>query len=120
MRQLPQKYSSADAKKLDLGTKQIFKYPTPTKTFDIARMVVNGRHPQDKDTFIIEHECQFVIYVIKGSGIIYAGEEKFDVKVDDVVFVTTDNKFAVEGNMEYITVDVPAFFIEQSEEIKEK
>ena len=49
---------------------------------------------------------------------IYAGDEKFEVGVGDVVFVPTENKFAAEGKMEYITVDNPAFFLEQSEEIK--
>lgn len=114
----PKKYSPSETNKIDLGTKTIYKYPTPTKSLDIARMVVDGRHPKDKDTFIIEHECQFVIYVVKGSGVIYAGDEKFEVGVGDVVFVPTENKFAAEGKMEYITVDNPAFFIEQSEEIK--
>lgn len=113
----PTKYSPSDTNKIDLGTKIIYKYPTPTKNFDIARMDVDGRHPEDKDTFIVEHECQFVIYVVKGSGIIYAGEEKFYVKVGDVVFVPKEIKFAVEGKMEYITVDNPAFFPDQSEEI---
>lgn len=114
----PKKYSQSDTNKIDLGTKVIYKYPTPTKSMDIAKMVVNGRHPEDKDTFIIEHECQFVIYVIKGSGIIYAGDDKFEVGVGDVIFVPTENKFAAEGKMEYITIDNPAFFLEQSEEIK--
>ena len=114
----PTKYSPSDTTKIDLGTKTIFKYPTPTKSMDIARMVVNGRNPVDKDTFLIEHECQFVIYVIKGSGKIYAGDEVFEVGVGDVVFVPTDNRFAAEGSMEYITVDNPAFFLEQSEEVK--
>jgi len=114
----PKKYSFSDTNKIDLGTKVIYKYPTPTKKMDIAKMVVNGRHPEDKNTFLVEHECQFVIYVTKGSGIIYAGDEKFKVGVGDVVFVPTENKFAAEGKMEYITVDNPAFFLEQSEEIK--
>lgn len=114
----PAKYHSSDTTKIDLGTKTIFKYPTPTKSMDIAHMVVNGRNPVEKDTFLIEHECQFVIYVIKGSGKVYAGDEVFEVGVGDVVFVPTDNKFAVEGNMEYITVDNPAFFPEQAEEVK--
>lgn len=113
----PVKYSPSDTTAIDLGTKKIYKYPTPTKSMDIARMVVKGRNPVDNDTYIIEHECQFFIYVIKGSGTIYAGEEVFSVKVGDVVFVPTDNKFASEGDMEYITVDNPAFFMEQSEEV---
>jgi len=114
----PAKYSSSDTTTIDLGTKTIHKYPTPTKSMDIARMVVNGRNPVVKDTFLIEHECQFVIYVIKGSGTIYAGDEVFKVGVGDVVFVPTNNRFAAEGSMEYITVDNPAFFLEQSEEVK--
>lgn len=114
-----QKYSLKDTNKIDLGTKLIFKYLTPTKPFDIARMVVKGRHPKEKNKFILEHECSFVIYVIEGRGKIYAGDDVFDVKVDDVVFVPTENKFAAEGDMEYITVDAPAFYLEQSEEVQE-
>ena len=114
----PVKYSVSDAKKIDLGTKQIFKYPTPTKEMDIGRMVVRGRHPEDPKKFMIGHEVSFVIYVLKGSGKIYAGEETFDLKAGDVVFVPKENKYAVEGDMEYITFDSPAFFPEQSEEIK--
>lgn len=112
------KYSSQDTNKIDLGTKVIFKYPTPTKEMDIAKMVVKGRHPESPNTFLLEHKCQYVIYVSKGKGKIYAGEDIFEVKVGDVVFVPVDNKFAAEGDMEYITVDLPAFFPEQSEEIK--
>ncbi|MEK6952502.1 MAG: hypothetical protein AABX29_05805 [Nanoarchaeota archaeon] len=112
------KYSPSDTNEINLGTKRIYKYPTPTKEMDIARMVVKGRHPQDSKTFILEHTCQFVIYVTKGSGKIYAGDELFRVSVGDVVFVPTENKFAVEGDIEYVTVDLPAFFPEQSEETK--
>jgi mannose-6-phosphate isomerase-like protein (cupin superfamily) len=113
----PQKFTAKQAKKIDLGTKLIYKYPTPTKEMDIARMVVKGRHPKGKNKYILEHECSFVIYVIKGKGQVFAGDELFRVKVGDVVFVPKENKFAVKGEMEYITVDVPAFYLEQSEEI---
>lgn len=111
------KHSFKDTSIVDLGTKKIFKYPTPTKEFDIAKMVVDGRYPVEPNKFIIEHKCQFVMYIMKGSGKIYVGEEIIDVIEGDVVFVPTETKFASEGKMEYITVDVPAFFMEQSEEI---
>lgn len=113
----PQKYSLKDVTKIDLGTKVIFKYPTPTKLFDVAHMVVNGRHPNGNNTFVLEHGCMFAMYIIKGSGKVYAGDEVFKVGVDDVVFVPTDHKFAVEGNLEYITFDLPAYYPEQSEEV---
>jgi mannose-6-phosphate isomerase-like protein (cupin superfamily) len=115
----PVQYTSSQTNLIDLGTKQIHKYPTPTKAFDIAHMVVNGRHPEKTNTFIIEHKCSFVMYILRGTGKVYAGDKVFEVKPEDVVFVPTDNKFAVEGEgLEYITFDAPAFFPEQSESIE--
>lgn len=113
----PIKYTFAQTDKIDLDTKVIYKYPTPTKLFDIGRMVVKGRHPKDADVFILEHECNFVMYILSGNGRVFAGGEVFKVKPEDVVFVPAKNKFAVEGDLEYITFDAPAFYPEQSEEI---
>ena len=115
------KYSLKEANKIDLGTKLILKYPSPTKLFDIAKMVVNGRHPENSNEFILESDCHFMIYVINGKGKIYAGDKVFQVVVGDVIDVPPGNKFACEGkDFEYITFDVPAFYPEQSEIITEK
>jgi len=98
-----QKFTFKDAKKVDLGTKIIYKYPSLSKSSELNCMVVNGRHPEDKNEYIIERDCQFIIYVTKGNGKIYAGKEIFNVEVGDAVYVPTENKFAVEGNdLEYI------------------
>lgn len=113
----PTKYTAKDALRIDLGTKLIYKYPTPTKLFDIGRMVVRGRHPQDPSKFAFESECNFIMYITMGSGKVIAGEHEFDLAVGDVVFVPAKSKFAVEGDLEYITFDAPAFFPEQSSEI---
>ncbi len=115
----PAKYSFDQIRKIDLGTKVIYKYPTPTKLFDIGRMVVNGRHPKDPQVFILEHACNFVMYVMKGKGRVYAGDDAFDIGEQDVMFVPAEHKFAVEGKeLEYITFDAPAFYPEQSEEVR--
>lgn len=113
----PVKYSKADTNDIDLGTKRIFKYPTPTKLMDIGKMVVNGRHPQKEGSFLLEKECSFIMYVLSGKGRVFAGNEIFDVVAEDVVFVPKENNFAVEGNFEYITFDSPAFYMEQSGEV---
>ena len=113
----PTKYSRSDTKTINLNTKVIYKYPNPFNAMDIGKMVVNGRHPEDNKTFILESGCDFVMYVIKGSGKVYAGDQVFEVSIDDVLFVPKGNNFAVEGNMEYITVDSPAFYPEQSSEV---
>ena len=114
----PVKYTSSDTNLIDLGTKKIYKYPTPTKEMDLGKMVVNGRHPVEPNTYFIEHVCSFVLYVTKGNGMVYAGDETFELGVGDVVFVPKNNKYAVEGNFEYITFDSPAFFPEQVEDLK--
>lgn len=120
MKVKPEKYTFKDVRKINLGTKTIFKYPTSTKTMDVARMVVKGRHPEGKNKFVIEHDCSFAIYVINGKGKVYAGDQIYMIKPRDVVFVPKENKFAVEGNMEYITFDSPVFYVEQSEQVEGK
>jgi mannose-6-phosphate isomerase-like protein (cupin superfamily) len=82
-------------------------------------MVVKGRHPEDPRTFILEHACSFVMYITKGKGRVFAGDDIFDVVPEDVLFVPAEHRFALEGELEYITFDAPAFYPEQSEEIKE-
>ncbi len=113
----PQKLSKKQIELVDLGSKKIQKYPLDTKLMSVAYMVVDGRHPKGKKKFLLEHDCAFVVYLIKGKGKVYAGDEVFDVRVGDVVFVPTEHRFAVEGKMEYVTVDTPAFYLEQSEEV---
>ena len=117
----PQKFTFKDIKKIDLKTKIIYKYPTLSKLLELNYMVVNGRHPENKDEYVIEYDCQFVIYITKGVGKIYAGDEIFNVKIGDVVYVPTENKFAAEGNnFEYITIDTPAWYPEQAEIVSTK
>lgn len=113
----PTKYTIGDTNKIDLVTKVIQKYPSPTKDFDIGKMVVSGRHPQKANTFALESACSFAMYILNGSGKVYADESVFDVAAEDVVFIPSNCKFAVEGQLEYLTVDVPAYYPEQSSEV---
>ena len=113
----PLKYSPTETDQINLDTKTIFEYPNFSENMSVANMVVNGRHPEEENTFTLEHECQFVMYVVKGNGTVYAGDEIFEVKENDVVYVPVKNKFAVEGSLEYITFVNPAFFPEQVEEL---
>jgi mannose-6-phosphate isomerase-like protein (cupin superfamily) len=116
----PQKLTKTDAQVINLGTKTIHSYPLKTRTLSVAYMVVKGRHPENQNKFLLEHDCQFIINVTKGTGTIYAGNEKYDVKTGDVIYVPNDNKFSAEGDMEYVTADSPGYYPEQSTEIDEK
>lgn len=113
----PVKISEKEAKKIELGTKVIYKYILPTKLFDIAKMVVKGRHPQDPKKVIFEKDCSFAIYLINGHGKYVINNKEFEVSEGDVVYVPSGSKFSCEGNFEYITVDVPAYYPEQSKEV---
>ena len=112
----PQKFTFKDTKKVDLKTKVIYKYPALSRLLELNYMIVNGRHPENESEYIIEHDCQFIVYITKGNGKIYAGAEIFNVKVGDTVYVPKENKFAVEGKgLEYITAETPAWYPEQAE-----
>lgn len=107
------KISSKDTQLVDLGVKKIFKYLVPTRILSISHMVVKGRHPEKG--FIHEKDCAFVMYVLKGNGKYYVSGDEIEVTTGDVVYVPGDNTFACEGDFEYVTIDVPAFYQEQQE-----
>lgn len=107
------KITSENTNLVDLGIKKIFKYPIPTRLMSISHMVVKGRHPEKG--LILENDCAFAMYVLKGEGKYFVSGEVVDVKEGDVLYVPAGNTFACEGNFEYITVDVPAFYQEQQE-----
>ncbi len=116
----PQKFTFKDTKKVDLGTKVIYKYPSLSRLLELNYMVVNGRHPENKNEYVIDHDCHFIIYVTKGDGKIYAGDEVFNVKVGDTVCVPPENKFAAEGmGLEYVTTESPAWYPEQIEVVSD-
>src|SRR3990172_8195733 len=72
---------------------------------------------KDSKKIILEKDCSFAMYVTRGSGKYLVNGEEITVEEGDMVFVPAGSTFACEGNFEYITVDVPAFYPEQSEEI---
>lgn len=116
----PKKVSFEDAKLVDLGSKKIYEYKFGYKKMSIAKMVVNGRFPENKNKFFLEHKCSFIIVVTKNTGRILFENKKFEVKEGDSIFIPSGNKYAIEGNFEYFTVVAPAYFPEQAEEITER
>ena len=114
-----QKFTLRDTRKVDLKTKVIHKYPTLSRLLELNHMKVDGRHPENEDEFVLEHDCQFILYVLKGKGIVYVEDQVFEVAVGDAVYVPIENRFAVEGSgFEYITVETPAWYPEQAEIVK--
>lgn len=103
------------AKLVDLGNKVIRKYIAPDKSMEINYMTVTGRNPENPHHFLLEKEVQFMMYVIKGTGTVFVGDEKHAVEVGDVIHVPKNTKFAIESeNLEYLAAETPAFYPEQA------
>jgi len=103
------------AKIVDQKTKVIRKYTAPDKQLEINHMILNGRNPEREGAFLLETKVHFMVFVIKGKGKIFLGDEVFDVEEGDCVDVPSGTKFAAGGyNFEYITAESPAWYSEQS------
>lgn len=107
------KRTQSQTKLVDLGNKKIYEYGLPTKLLSVAYMIVAGRHPEKG--FVKEKDCTFVIFVTKGKGKYIMLDKTVELKKDDVLLVEKNTKFAVEGNFEYVTFDIPAYYEEQSQ-----
>jgi mannose-6-phosphate isomerase-like protein (cupin superfamily) len=108
------------AKIVDLGTKIIRKHTSEDKHLEINHMTLNGRTPEKVGTFLCETKVHFMVYVTKGSGKIFRGEDSFEVSEGDSVDVPPGVKFAAEGNFEYITAESPAWYVEQAQIVDEE
>ena len=105
----------SDAKVVDLGTKKILKYTSPDSRLELNRMTIDGRHPNDPNHYIYEVGVDFMVYGIKGKGIIYVDAERYEIGAEDAVYVPRNSKFAAEGqDFEYLTVESPAWYPEQA------
>ncbi len=111
------KVKKKEAGLIDQKTKQIRIYNLPTKVLSISYMSLEGRHPEGKKV-MLEKDCSFVMYVTQGTGNYEINGERIAVEKGDAVFVRAGSTFVAEGNFEYVTVVVPAFYPETTEEIE--
>jgi mannose-6-phosphate isomerase-like protein (cupin superfamily) len=99
---------------IDLGTKRIVKYTSQDKNLEINHMFMTGRQPEVEGTYNYETKCHFMIYILRGSGKFIAEDETFEVEEGDVIDFPVSTRFATEGNFEYLTVESPAFSLDQA------
>jgi mannose-6-phosphate isomerase-like protein (cupin superfamily) len=102
------------ARIVDQGSKIIRGYTASDRQLEINHMILNGRTPQEEGTFLYESKVHFMVFVIKGKGKMFCGNEVFNVEEGDAVDVPAGIKFAAEGNLEYVTAESPAWYKEQA------
>lgn len=111
------KVSAKDTKLVELKNKKIFQYNLPTKIMSVSYMELDGRNPEGNKV-LLEKDCSFVMYVTKGKGKYLINGDKVNVSTGDVVFVRAGSTFVAEGKFEYLTMVIPAYHSDSTEEIE--
>ncbi|MBP9817605.1 hypothetical protein KBC75_02485 [Candidatus Shapirobacteria bacterium] len=67
------------------------------------------------ETKIIEHKCDFIYYILEGSGIFEIDGQNENFVPGDLVVVPAGSIFFYKGKCKMLLVTTPAFYIEQEE-----
>ncbi|MBI4973199.1 hypothetical protein HZC27_01170 [Candidatus Roizmanbacteria bacterium] len=67
------------------------------------------------ETTIIEHKCDFIYYILEGSGYFEINGQREDFIQDDLVVIPAGSKFTYKGTCKMLLITTPAFFPEQEE-----
>lgn len=67
------------------------------------------------ETKIIEHECDFNYYILKGKGYFEINGQKESCSVGDLVVIPAGSTFTYKGNLEMGLITAPPFWPEQEE-----
>lgn len=93
------------------------EYPLNDKDIDGALIKIHGRYPSEgkaKNTV-----CKELVYVVDGVGLLYAMDQKINLKKDMVILIDKNEEYIWEGdNLKLFVTCDPNWHVEQHEEIK--
>ena len=72
--------------------------------FSVLRVTLSGIHSKVKNIV-----SERIYYVLDGQGEIAVGEENYQVKAGDLVFVKPNEIHGLTGNMEYLVITSPPY-----------
>ena len=67
------------------------------------------------ETTIVEHKCDFIYYILEGSGYFEINKRREKFVQSDLVVVPANSKFIYKGTCKMLLITTPAFFSEQEE-----
>lgn len=82
-----------------------------TKNAGFALITTETGH----ETTIIEKECDFIYYVLEGSGYFEINGTKENFAKKDLVVIPMGSKFTYKGKAKLLLVTAPPFRLEQEE-----
>jgi mannose-6-phosphate isomerase-like protein (cupin superfamily) len=95
---------------------KIFPTHELTKKTEYFLVETNKGH----ETVIIEHSCDFIYYILKGSGFFIVNGEKESCRAGDLVVIPSGHTFIYKGNLKMIATSTPPWNEEQEVTLKEK
>lgn len=67
------------------------------------------------ETTIIEHECDFIYYILEGKGYFEINDQKEDYIKGELIVIPAGSKFRYVGKLKMLLITTPAFYPEQEE-----
>lgn len=67
------------------------------------------------ETTLIEHECDFIYFILEGKGYFEINDCKEDCVKGDLIIVPAGSKFRYVGKLKMLLITTPAFYPEQEE-----
>ena len=92
----------------------VYSYPSGIKSLSVARIRVDGRHPQEADTQFVEQECDVIFYILSGTGEVVVEGRSYHVSKDDTITIPKGSKYYITGSLDYIASTSPAYSPEQN------
>jgi mannose-6-phosphate isomerase-like protein (cupin superfamily) len=94
---------------------KIFPTETLTKTTQYFLVETQSGH----ETKIIEHNCDFIYYILQGSGNFIISGVKESCSVGDLVVIPAGTPFIYKGTLKMIASSTPPWREEQEEIVQE-
>lgn len=69
------------------------------------------------ETTIIEHECDFIYYILEGNGYFEINDQKENCMKGDLIVIPAGSKFKYVGTLKMLLITTPAFYPKQEETI---
>ena len=88
-----------------------FSVADVTQKTGVCQIETKGGH----ETTIIEHECDFIYYILEGVGYFVIDDQNEDCTKGDLVVIPAGLKFKYVGDLKMLLITTPAFYPEQEE-----
>lgn len=87
------------------------KYLVSDLTNSVSVLIIETK--KGHDTTILEKECDFIYFVLEGSGSFIINGISEKCQKGDLVVIPARNKFKYVGNLKMLLINNPAFYPEQ-------